>query len=127
MNLWYENLRKAPWTPPNNVFGIVWSILYTLMTISILLLLKHKDNKYYNFSIIVFFSQLVLNLIWSPIFFNLRLPFIALINMILLLILTLLTFYYFSKINYLSAVLLLPYIIWLCIAFSLNLYIVIYN
>ena len=127
MSNWYDNLNKAPWTPPNWVFGVIWPILYLFMAISVGFIFSERNNDHFNMGIILFFIQLTLNLSWSPIFFTLEMPTLALFIMIALIVTTIATIYYFSKINRLSAYLLFPYIIWLFIAFSLNLYIVIYN
>lgn len=127
MNDWYKKIKKAPWTPPNYVFGIIWPILYILMIISVILVYKDKKCYPYCYPITIFLLQLGLNLIWTTIFFKLRMPIIALIDLILILGLTIYTFFLFYDINKIASYLLIPYILWLCVAFSLNSYIVIYN
>ena len=127
MNDWYKKIKKAPWTPPNYVFGIIWPILYILMIISVILVYKDKKCYPYCSPMTIFLLQLGLNLIWTTIFFKLRMPIIALIDLILILGLTIYTFFLFYDINKIASYLLIPYILWLCVAFSLNSYIVIYN
>ena len=126
-DIWYNSLKKAPWTPPNYVFGIIWPILYVLMFISLFLITKNKKCSGFCIAIIMFFIQLFFNLIWTTIFFSLKMPKLALFDLGLVIGFTLLTIKYFYKISKLSSYLLLPYITWLFLAFSLNSYIVIYN
>ena len=84
MNNWYSTLKKAPWTPPNYVFGIIWPILYLLMGISFLIVILDKKCYPYCAPITYFLVQLVLNLSWTTIFFRLKQPLIALIDMIIM-------------------------------------------
>lgn len=127
MNTWYKDLNRAPWSPPNYVFGIIWPILYLLMTISVLLVLFNKKCYPYCRPITFFILQLILNLFWTTVFFELQQPLIALIMIVLIICITAYTalkFYPYSKI---ASLLLVPYLLWLCVAFSLNGYIVLYN
>lgn len=122
---WYTNLEKAPWTPPGWVFGAAWTLI--MICFSIYLGKQFTEHKKTNFLGIVFLNAFVLNVSWNFIFFNQQLVFLALVNITLL---TALLFYYFFKLsvnisNY--RYLLLPYMVWLCIATSLNLYILVYN
>ena len=124
---WYQKLNKPPWTPPDYTFGIIWPILYTLMFISLYIVYKNKKCYPYCNAIKLFILQFLLNIIWTTIFFRFKMLRLALLDLILLIFFVILTIKSFYKINKLSAFLLLPYIIWLFIALSLNLYIVIYN
>tara|TARA_Y100000992_G_C21273735_1_gene498588 strand:+ start:3744 stop:4127 length:384 start_codon:yes stop_codon:yes gene_type:complete len=127
MNTWYKDLNRAPWSPPNYVFGIIWPILYLLMTISVLLVLFNKKCYPYCRPITFFILQLILNLSWTTVFFQLQQPLIALIMIVFIIGITAYTalkFYPYSKI---ASLLLVPYLLWLCVAFSLNGYIVLYN
>jgi benzodiazapine receptor len=121
---WYTNLQQAPWTPPGFVFGIAWTLIMVCFSIYLGKLFT-EDNTSKNRSI--FLIQFILNVSWNFIFFNQHLVLCALINILLL---TSLIFVYFFKLS--SAVnnykyLLLPYMLWLCIATSLNLYILVHN
>ena len=127
MNNWYKKLKKAPWTPPSKVFGIVWSILYTLLFISFFLVWNDKKCFPYCNALTFFLIQLALNLSWTTVFFKFKKPRLALVSIILIILFTLLTFRLFIKVNKIAAYLLLPYIAWLLLASSLNLYIVLYN
>ena len=121
---WYQNLNKAPWTPPGWVFGAAWT---TIMICFSIYLLYFFTKKYTRKKLLLFIIQVLLNVSWNYIFFNQQQVLIALIIITLL---TALIFYIFlsylkeqKKVSYL----LLPYMIWLCIATSLNLYILIHN
>lgn len=121
---WYTNLNQAPWTPPGIVFGIAWTLIMICFSIYLGKLFTVEntiENK------IAFLIQFILNVSWNYIFFNKHLVLTALITILLL---TTLLFVYFLKLSSKTLYykyLLLPYIIWLCIATSLNLYILIHN
>ncbi len=120
MTDWYQNLNKPFFQPPSWVFGPAWTILYTLMGIAIARIWHQPDSSLKSRAIRIFISQFVLNLIWTPIFFALKQPLIALIIIIMLWILILLTIRSFKKVNPLSAILLIPYILWVSFATILN-------
>jgi len=127
MNDWYAKLNKAPWTPPDYVFGPIWTVLYILMAASYFLIKKTKQCTKYCDALDYFFLQLFFNLMWSFIFFDMKMPMYALIDMILIIAFTGLTYKAFYKFNKTAARLLIPYILWLGVAFSLNLYVVLNN
>lgn len=121
---WYMNLQKAPWTPSGWVFGAAWTLIMLCFSIYLGKLFLENDNSKNR---IVFFIQFFLNVSWNFFFFNQQWVLVSLISITLL---TSLLFIYFFKLsksvtNY--KYLLLPYVIWLCIATSLNLYILIHN
>ena len=121
---WYEQIQKPDIRPPNWVFGPVWITLYTLMGISLYWILDKKNTKIP----LTFFSiQLILNAIWSILFFGLQNPFYALIEIIILWIMILLTIISFYKVSKKTGLILLPYIIWVTAATILNYYIWILN
>jgi tryptophan-rich sensory protein len=114
-------LIKPPFSPPNWIFGPVWTILYTLMGISVYLVWRQGiHNSQVKTALIIFGVQLFLNAIWSPIFFGLRALFVALVVIIILWIAILLTILTFLKISKIAAVLLIPYILWVSLATILN-------
>ena len=122
--LWYTTLNQAPWTPPGIVFGIAWTTIMVLFSIYLGILFQDENTKKNK---ILYGIQIILNVSWNFLFFNQHLVLLALIN---ILFLTAIVFYFFfkgskktTKVKYL----LLPYMIWLCIANSLNLYILIHN
>lgn len=120
---WYINLNKAPWTPPGWVFGVAWSIIMICFSIYLGYLFTASNSKKERAAFTV---QLVLNVIWNYIFFNQHLIGLGLIIIILL---TIVVFYFFFnfKEQENKKLLLLPYMIWLCIATSLNAYILLNN
>lgn len=123
---WYPSLNKSPLNPPNYTFGIVWSILYVMMGTSIGLIAASKD-KSKNYLILLFIAQLLLNAIWSILFFYLRNPLFGMIDIVLLdlfIIIFAITAYRNHK---LSSLLFIPYIIWVTFASYLNLYILLNN
>jgi tryptophan-rich sensory protein len=123
-SLWYTSLQQAPWTPPGWVFGVAWTTIMLCFSIYLGFLFLKENKKKLK---IIYSIQVILNVSWNYLFFNQHLVALALLSIVLL---TAVVFYFFfkgshnlKKIRYL----LVPYMIWLCIATSLNLYILIYN
>jgi len=118
---WYANLAKPDFAPPNWIFAPVWTTLFALMGASAFLIwkrgLKGKDVKN---ALGIFVGQLVLNILWSIIFFGLRNPFGAFVEIIFLWLAILATISAFSKISKPAAWLLVPYILWVSFAAYLN-------
>ena len=121
--LWYSELSRSPLTPPNIAFPIVWTFLYALMGYSAYRVAKRANIG----ALIPYAVQLALNLTWSWVFFYFRQPSAGLVNILLLVFAVLWTAAEFRKHDRIAAFLLLPYILWGCFAFWLNLYIVIHN
>ena len=122
---WYNSLNKSLLTPPNWVFGIVWTVLYVMMTVSIFLI--WQSCKGLCFPMIVFAAQLVLNLLWTTVFFKRRQIGLALLMIVIMIVLVGYTIYLFYPINKIAAQLLIPYFVWLCFAAYLNWYIYKFN
>lgn len=120
---WYSTLVKPEFSPPNWVFAPVWIALYTLMGVSLYLVWKKKDTKDTTPALLVFFAQLVLNAVWSIVFFGLQSPFYALIIIVFLWVLIAGSIYFFYPISKKAAYLLVPYILWVSFAAILNYYI----
>lgn len=118
---WYATLDKPVFSPPNWVFGPVWTILYLLMGISLYLVWQKKKVP------AVFWVQLALNALWSVIFFGLKNPVLAMLDIAVLWVAIYLTIKSFYSISKIAAYLLLPYLIWVTFASILNLSIVILN
>lgn len=123
---WYATLNKPSFSPPNWVFGPVWTILYFMMGISLYLIWISKSKQKQN-AFILFFIQLGLNTLWSIVFFGLKNPTFAFIDIIALWIAIILTIQSFYKINKFAGYLLIPYFVWVSFASILNLFIVILN
>jgi translocator protein len=123
---WYATLAKPSFTPPSWAFGPVWLSLYTLMGIAAGLVWA-SNSKFKRPALYLFFLQLALNAVWSIIFFGLRLPSYAFAEIVLLWIAIAATIFYFNKVSKNAAALLIPYIIWVTIAASLNYFVWILN
>lgn len=124
---WYATLEKPFFTPPNWIFGPVWTILYFLMGCSLYLVWQKVGDKNIKLAVLVFGGQLFLNISWSLVFFTLESPILALGVIILLWLAICLTIYLFYDISAWSSYLLIPYLIWVSFAIILNLAIVILN
>ena len=118
-DVWYQALNKSDLNPPGYVFGIVWPILYILMSVSAYRTFTDTGR--------VFFIQLVFNTAWSWMFFSFHMPLVALLNIWLLIYLNASLTLKMYKIDRLSAVLYSPYVLWLLFASYLNLFIVLNN
>jgi benzodiazapine receptor len=119
---WYASLRKPFFTPPDWIFGPVWIILYILMGIAASLVwqkgLDQKDTRY---ALLLFGVQLVLNALWSILFFGLKSPLAGLIGIVLLALAILLTIQKFLGVSRPAGILLIPYFLWVSFASGLNL------
>ena len=127
MNNWYSTLIKPPFTPPSWVFSPAWAILYITIILSFILFatkitVQNKRNGYW-----FFWLQILFNILWSPAFFVLKNPVLALICIIILDILVFFNIKEFYKVSKLSAWLLLPYMIWILFATYLNIGFVLLN
>lgn len=116
---WYTTLNKPSFSPPNWVFGPVWTLLYILMGISLYLVWASKSKVKQN-ALNLFFVQLGLNALWSIVFFGLHSPFLALLTIVALWAMIFLTIQAFLKINKISGRLLVPYLVWVSFATYLN-------
>lgn len=118
---WYEGLMKPALNPPSWVFAPVWTILYVMMGVSAFLVWKRGWNRRdVKKSMMVFGLQLVLNSVWSILFFGLRDPGLAMIGIILLWFSIVWTMILFKKVSKASFYLLIPYIAWVSFASYLN-------
>lgn len=117
---WYPALAKPSWTPPDWIFGPVWSILYIMIAISGWLIYRAEDSSKRSAALIFYGCQLALNFIWSFLFFSLQSPGLGLIDIVLLCILIILTITYAWPVRPLASVLLVPYLIWVMYALTLN-------
>jgi len=114
---WYPTLDKPPWTPPRWVFGPVWTTLYTLMAVAAWDVARRGDALR---PLVWWGAQLALNLLWSPTFFAWRQVGAALVVITLLWAALLGTILAFRRRSALAAGLLVPYLLWVTIAWSLN-------
>ena len=115
----YNNINKPPLSPPGILFPIVWSILYVLMGISFYIVMK-KDSKYKEEAKLIYFIQLIVNALWTPIFFGFKQYFLAFTWILMLIVLVIFMITIFFKIDKLASYLQMPYLIWLIFAAYLN-------
>jgi len=125
---WYATLQKPSFNPPNWIFAPVWTLLFLLMGIALYLVWSSGvGSKKKRTAILIFAVQLILNVLWSFLFFGLQSPFYAFIEIIILWLVILLTIISFYRISKPAAYLLLPYILWVSFASVLNFSILILN
>ncbi len=117
---WYTALEKPAWTPPEWVFAPVWSLLYGMMAVAAWLVWQRRDSDGVAAALAAFAFQLVLNGAWSWLFFGLNLVTVALAEILLLWLAVALTTVLFFRQRALAGWLLVPYLIWLSYAVSLN-------
>ena len=122
---WYQTIDKAPWTPPGWVFGAAWTFLMICYAIYLAIVWKEKSLQKKN--VALYAMQWILNVSWNPIFFYYHQDILGLINLLLLSAVLFGTVMLNVKSFRAATLLILPYIIWLCIATSLNAYITFNN
>jgi tryptophan-rich sensory protein len=119
-NAWFAALQKPALMPPGALFGVAWAILYILMGLAIALILHARGARQRGLAIGLFVAQLLVNLSWSPVFFGLHKIDTALVIIIVMLALAIVTTVLFWRIRRNAALLMLPYLAWLCFAAVLN-------
>jgi tryptophan-rich sensory protein len=125
---WYQTLKKPAFSPPDWLFGPAWTTLYLLMGIALFLVWSRGlGHSAVRLAVIIFAVQLVLNVLWSVLFFGMKLPLAGLIEIVLLWIAILLTIIYSSAVSRPAGILLVPYILWVSFATALNAAIVLLN
>lgn len=125
---WYRTLNKPWFSPPNWLFGPVWTLLYILLGISLFIVLAEtKKSKERTGGIMFYFIQIILNALWSILFFGLKIPLIAFVEIIILWVTIAVTIGLFYRVNKTAGLILLPYLLWVSFASVLNLFIVLLN
>ena len=117
---WYATLRKPTWTPPNWLFGPVWTALYLGMAVAAWLVWRQAGFSHARLPLTLFAVQLALNVAWSGIFFGLRSPGVAFLEVVLLWLFILSTAIAFWPLSRTASWLLVPYLIWVTFASALN-------
>ncbi|MBA4150434.1 MAG: tryptophan-rich sensory protein [Verrucomicrobia bacterium] len=115
---WYADLNKPGWTPPSWLFGPVWSFLYLTMAIAAWLVTRKVG--FYSLPVLLYSLQLLCNGLWSWIFFGQQEIGWALVDIGTLLVLLLLTTFYFWRVSKPAGLLLVPYVVWVSFATGLN-------
>lgn len=120
-HIWYESLSKSVLTPAGWVFSVAWTILYLLLGIALYLIISNKTTRIdKSKSYWLFFGQMVLNALWSIIFFGLHMPALGLLALIMLIVVSIYMARAFHPISKTASYLVWPYIIWMCFATYLN-------
>lgn len=115
---WYADLNKPSFNPPSWLFAPVWTTLYILMGIAFYLILKERNSR---IAITLFLSQLILNTLWTIIFFWMQNPLLAFIEIIILWLMMVFTIREFYVKSRTAAYLMLPYLLWVTFASVLTL------
>jgi benzodiazapine receptor len=117
VNTWYRTIAKPSFNPPDSVFGPVWTSLYILIGISAYLIWqKRAQIQHFPRTIAVYLIQLMLNLMWSFIFFYAHQIGVALVEIVFLLVFAIINALVFYKIEKTAGLLFIPYILWISFA-----------
>jgi len=127
VNDWYTTLNKPIFNPPNWLFGPVWTLLFILIGLSFYFVWIENFGKQKKIAIGIYSFQLILNLLWSFLFFGLKKPFLALIEIFFLWMVIITNLIMFYKISKKAGLLLIPYLLWVTFAAILNLFIFVLN
>jgi benzodiazapine receptor len=118
---WYfREIRKPSWNPPGWLFGPVWTFLYASMGVALWRVARSAPLTATFPALLVFFAQLVLNALWSPLFFGARRPDLAFADIVLLWVAIVASIRFFRAHDRLAARLLVPYLLWVSFASVLN-------
>jgi translocator protein len=117
---WYERLVKPSWRPPNWLFAPAWTVLYLTIAVSGWLVWRKSSLASAALPLAIYLVQLVLNAAWTPIFFGLRRPDLAFIEIVMLWLSIIATIAAFHPVNVKAAWMLLPYLVWVTFAAALN-------
>ncbi|MFA5126869.1 MAG: TspO/MBR family protein [Patescibacteria group bacterium] len=122
INTWYATLIKPIWSPANNWFGPVWTLLFILMGVAAYYIWEEIPNraKAAKSALLIFYIHLLANTLWSFLFFGLNNPGLGFIWIIILWLLILITMIKFWQVKKLAALILLPYLFWVSFAAYLN-------
>lgn len=118
---WYAELEKPAWTPPRWLFGPAWTALYAMMAVAAWLVWLRGGTSGRGPALALFAVQLALNVAWSGLFFGLRMPGVAFIELVVLWATIVATTVAFFRVRPLAGVLMLPYLAWTSFAGALNL------
>ncbi len=117
---WYDALSKPTWNPPDWVFGPVWTVLYTMMGVSAWIIWDRFGLKAARVALAAFIIQLLLNGLWSRLFFGMQEPGWAFFEILILLAAIAITTVLFFRKNAVAGWLMVPYILWVGYASTLN-------
>lgn len=120
MNEWYRTLTRPPLTPPSWVFGPVWTVLYVMIAVSIYLFLRNNQGQVGAVVYVLLGLHLLSNFAWTSLFFGLKAPTWALVDILILDFSLLYLVFTFWQISKASSALLWPYLAWVLFATYLN-------
>ncbi len=126
-NEWYQSLDKAPWTPPGWMFGVAWTVIMICFSVYMGLVSVRYSGHKLQLLILLYSLQWVLNAGWNLIFFNFHWPILGTLILLGLILILLLIHFNFANSESLLKLILLPYLLWLIVATSLNGYILFMN
>lgn len=116
---WYAALAKPSWTPPNWLFGPVWTALYIMMAVAAWLVYR-RTGSILSAPLLLWTAQLLLNALWSWLFFGLRRPGLAFAEIVLMALAILACTLAFAQVRRPAALLMVPYLAWVSFAAALN-------
>ena len=119
-NDWFDALVKPAVMPPGWVFGVAWSFLYVLLGLALALILAARGVPGRTAALVFFLTQLALNYLWSPVFFAMHEVRLAFTLIMAILVLSVVATALFRRVRPTAAMLMLPYLVWLCFAAWLN-------
>lgn len=119
-NRWLQALDKPGWFPPGWVFPLVWGPLYIMLGLVLAMLLHARGARNRRLALGLFLTQLVLNFCWSPLFFGAHQVSLALVLILTILVLAIATTFAIAPIRKVAAWMMVPYMVWLCLASLLN-------
>lgn len=120
VHTWYPSLNKPSWNPPSALFAPVWTLLYILMAVATWRVWKIGSAKTARRTVALYSAQLMLNTLWSVLFFGLRRPDAALVDVLTLLAVIGFILVRYWRMDRIAAVLWLPYVAWVTYASALN-------
>lgn len=117
---WYAGINKPTWNPPAWIFGPAWTFLYVTMSVAAWLVWREGGWRTQGRALGLFVLQWALNALWTPLFFGLHRPGLALIDIVALWVAILATLIAFWRVRRVAGILLLPYLAWVTFATALN-------
>ena len=117
---YYGELTRPSWAPPGWLFGPVWTVLYIAMGVAAWLVWREGGFGRARTALGLFLVQLVPNVLWTPLFFGMRRPDLALVDLVVLWLLIVATIAAFRRWSTTAALLLVPYLLWVTFAGALN-------
>jgi tryptophan-rich sensory protein len=120
VSTWYQELAKPPFSPPDWVFGPVWTVLFVMMAVAAWLVWRRRGLRGGAVPLTLFGVQLALNAAWSWLFFGFQLPGVAFVELIVLWVAIAATLVAFWRTSRAAGLLLAPYLLWVSFAAALN-------